>query len=310
MPTMSMITPCAITETDTAGWTSTPPFSLRFSQLWFKHAVRGRAAVPRMIGRSVARSMRGLIRTEHGAVMAVYPGSLDAYCSVSAQGGTFGREVVNTCHGLLRAGETAFDVGANVGLVSLELCSRFAGRVRLVSFEPLPELAKHLAISAELNDFDVRVFDCLVGDQKGEQILFVPAHSVHASVMSRSHRAKPLVRPVIRLDDLVFDGTVEPPAMMKIDVEGAEMSVLTGAARLLHEHQPSLVFEADANMQRFGMSRRDLFAELRRHAPYRMFAVTRTSELMPIDETDDPDTLPQSDYAAVAPRYLNRVSST
>jgi FkbM family methyltransferase len=309
IPTMSTITPCAISETDTAGWNSTAPFSLRFAQLWFKHGVRGKAAVPHTIGRSVARSMRTVIRTEHGAVMAVYPGSLDTYCSISAQGGTFGREVVNTCHGLLRAGETAFDVGANVGLVSLELCSRFAGRVRVVSFEPLPQLAKHLAISAELNDFDIRVFNCLVGDQNGEQILFVPSHSVHASVISRSGRAKRMVRPVVRLDDLVFDGTVEPPAMMKVDVEGAEMSVLTGAQRLLHEYQPSLVFEADANMQRFGMSRRDLFAELRRHAPYRIFAVAGT-ELMPIDETDDPDRLPQSDYAAVAPRYLDRVSST
>jgi FkbM family methyltransferase len=309
MPTMSTITPCAISETDTAGWDFTPPFALRFSQLWFRHALRGRAAVPRTIGRSVARSMRTVIRTEHGAVLAVYPGTLDAYCSISAQGGTFGREVVNTCHRLLRAGETAFDVGANVGLVSLELCSRFAGDLRVVSFEPLPELAKHLAISAELNDFDIRVFDCLVGDQAGEQTLFVPRHSVHASVLARSHRAKPMVRPVIRLDDLVFDGSVEPPTMMKIDVEGAEMSVLTGARRLLHEYQPSLVFEADANMQRFGRSRADLFAELQHHAPYRMFAVTRTSELIPIDETDDPDALPQSDYAAVAPRYLDRVSS-
>jgi FkbM family methyltransferase len=307
---MSMITPCEISETDTAGWDATPPFSLRFSQLWFKRALRGRAAVPRTLGRSVARSMRTLIRTEHGAVMAVYPGALDAYCSISAQGGTFGREVVNTCHRLLQAGETAFDVGANVGLVSLELCSRFAGRLRVVSFEPLPELAKHLAISAELNNFDIRVFNCLVGDQEGEQTLFVPSHSVHASVISRNPRAKRMVRPVIRLDDLVFDGTVEPPAMMKVDVEGAEMSVLTGAGRLLQEHQPSLVFEADANMQRFGMSRRDLFAELRQHAPYRMFAITKTSELLPIDETDDPDRLPHSDYAAVAPRYLDRVSST
>jgi hypothetical protein len=57
------------------------------------------------------------------------------------------------------------------------------------------------------------------------------------------------------------------------------------------------------------MSRRDLFAELRRHGSYRMFAVTRTSGLVPIDENDDPDRLPHSDYAAVAPRYLDRVSS-
>lgn len=97
--------------------------------------------------------------------------------------------------------------------------------------------------------------------------------------------------------------------MMKIDVEGAEMMVFTGAQRLLHEYQPSLVFEADANMQRFGISRRDLFAELQRHAPYRIFAIAPTSELIPIRENEDPDLLPHTDYAAVAPRYLDRLPS-
>jgi FkbM family methyltransferase len=250
------------------------------------------------------------MRTEFGAVMAVCPGSLDTYCFIAAQGGAYDRGVLGACQKLLRRGETAIDIGANVGLVSLELCARFGGSVRVVSFEPQPHLAKHLAVSAKLNDFDIRVFACLVGDQDGEQALFVPAHSIHASVISRTRRAKRMVRPVTRLDGLVSGGMIDPPAMIKIDVEGAEMAVLNGARGLLRDHQPSLVFEADENMLRFGNSRRDLFAELRRHAAYRMFAVADTSEFIPIDETDDPDAWPHRNYAAVAPRHSGRLTAT
>lgn len=306
---MSTISPLAISESDLAGWDLRTPLSLRLARLWAKHGARGKGFVPRAIGRSVARSTRALIRTEFGAVMAVYPGSLDTYCLITAQGGAYDRSVLDACQKLLQPRETAFDIGANVGLVSLELCARFGGSVRVMSFEPQPDLAKHLAVSAKLNEFDIRVFTCLVGDHEGEQTLFVPAHSIHASVISRSRRARPMVRPVVRLDDLVFTGMIDPPAIIKIDVEGAEMAVLNGARALLREHQPSVVFEADENRARFRNSRRDLFVELRRHAPYRMFAVEDTSQFVPIDETDDPDTFPQRNYAAVAPRHIDRVAA-
>lgn len=307
---MSTITPLAISDSDVAGWTLRSPLSLRLARLWAKHGVRGRGFVPRAIGRSVAGSTRALIRTEFGAVMAVYPGSLDTYCLITAEGGAYDRNVLDACQKLLRPGETAFDIGANVGLVSLELCARFGGTVRVTSFEPQPDLAKHLAVSARLNAFDIKVFTCLVGDHDGQQTLFVPAHSIHASVISRSRRAKCIVRPVARLDDLVSDALIDPPAVIKIDVEGAEMAVLNGARGLLHDHQPSVVFEADENRVRFRNSRRDLFAELRRHAPYRMFAVADTSDFVPIDEIDEPDTLPHGNYAAVAPRHIARMRAT
>jgi precorrin-6B methylase 2 len=45
------------------------------------------------------------------------------------------------------------------------------------------------------------------------------------------------------LDNLIADGQVLVPDFVKIDAEGAEAQVLTGAAELLRSHQPHLIIE-------------------------------------------------------------------
>jgi hypothetical protein len=46
-----------------------------------------------------------------------------------------------------------------------------------------------------------------------------------------------------RADDLVASGVLPPPALVKIDVEGAEADVLRGATATLRTHRPLLLLE-------------------------------------------------------------------
>lgn len=58
---------------------------------------------------------------------------------------------------------------------------------------------------------------------------------------SGGERARIFV-PTITLDDMI--DTFGPPTFVKIDVEGAEIDVLTGASKLLREVRPVLYYEA------------------------------------------------------------------
>ncbi len=49
--------------------------------------------------------------------------------------------------------------------------------------------------------------------------------------------------PVNTIDNLVQSGEILPPDLMKIDVEGAEQMVLTGAEKTITEHRPLIIVE-------------------------------------------------------------------
>jgi hypothetical protein len=48
---------------------------------------------------------------------------------------------------------------------------------------------------------------------------------------------------VVALDDLIASGRIEPPTLLKVDVEGAELLVLRGASELLQQGHPKLFIE-------------------------------------------------------------------
>jgi len=52
----------------------------------------------------------------------------------------------------------------------------------------------------------------------------------------------------LRTTTIVYDFGLEPPTLMKIDVEGWELEVLLGAQKLMHQMPPkAIAFETTAN---------------------------------------------------------------
>lgn len=63
--------------------------------------------------------------------------------------------------------------------------------------------------------------------------------------------------------DQFFDDIKTPPDVIKIDVEGAEFSVLKGMTRILREHKPTLFLEIHPTyLKKFGASTRELLTLL------------------------------------------------
>jgi methyltransferase FkbM-like protein len=69
-----------------------------------------------------------------------------------------------------------------------------------------------------------------------------PAQARNVDVIEGFVGARP---PQIVLDEVASQHFV--PSFLKVDVDGAELEVLHGAERLLHEHRPAVVLETHAS---------------------------------------------------------------
>jgi FkbM family methyltransferase len=133
---------------------------------------------------------------------------------------------------LVPDGGVVWDIGANVGFYSL-LAARKAAKV--LAFEPLPENLTFLQRHVEMNSLQQRieVFPIAASDNDGQSMFrIVPGNRSEGSLGPEGTLA---VR-TIRLDSL---GVV--PDLIKIDVEGNEYAVLSGAQQTLAVHHPSVL---------------------------------------------------------------------
>lgn len=155
---------------------------------------------------------------------------------------------------LIKPGDVVYDIGANIGYYS-RFIARDLGASRLVCFEPMTENADLLEQNLKLGGHEkiARVFRLALSDHGGQELLQVDDVMGGTAVLDQVSGGKPSearehlglgpktqsIR-VARLDDLIQQENLPPPAMMKIDTEGAEALVLGGAVQTLKMHHPRL----------------------------------------------------------------------
>ncbi|HYF26585.1 MAG TPA: FkbM family methyltransferase [Baekduia sp.] len=134
--------------------------------------------------------------------------------------GTAEIELARWLRRLARAGTVSADVGASEGLYALTLAKLTGAPV--VALEFRPEAVALLRRNLQRNP------------GLGRHVSVVQAYA--ADVVDPGQGAT-------TLDALVRGGTMPEPGLLKIDVEGAEVSVLRGAHQLLAERMPHVVLE-------------------------------------------------------------------
>jgi FkbM family methyltransferase len=151
--------------------------------------------------------------------------------------GSYEFEKQNLIAKMVTPGTVFFDVGAHVGFYTLLASSLVQRTGKVVAFEPFPMniqyLEKHLMMNGVQN---VTLFKAAVSDHVGEAAF----QEGPSSSMGRLNEKGGLVVELVSLDDLFLKGLVPLPDYIKIDVEGAELSVLNGARHMLTVGRPTI----------------------------------------------------------------------
>ncbi|MCL4508953.1 MAG: FkbM family methyltransferase [Chloroflexi bacterium] len=146
---------------------------------------------------------------------------------------------------LLRPNDVFIDIGANIGFYS---CTAAALQARVHAFEPNPSLSRFLEQSRVLNGWGERltVNTCAVASTAGRAEFFLSTNQENSglsSLLPLDHlsTAEKLVVPTTTLDAYCSAHGIDHVRLIKIDVEGGERDVLTGAARVLQDVRPDAV---------------------------------------------------------------------
>ncbi|MGY4306309.1 FkbM family methyltransferase [Bradyrhizobium sp. USDA 4369] len=217
--------------------------------------------------------------------------------------GDYDRKLTWLCRRILRTGDTAIDIGANIGLVSLTMARCVGPEGRIHAFEPNPRLQDLFKQSLRENHYrNVCLHECALGNQPGFLDLHVPrgnfgqgSFKYHAKTSNAEHyRCR-----VERLSDLIERDGLEQIRLVKIDVEGFEYEVLSGAGLLLRSIRPDVIIleTNEQNQPRF--SERAVI-RLLRQSDFTFLEIPRSLFSVKITEMN-PDTLvtPSHDVIAV-----------
>lgn len=165
----------------------------------------------------------------------------------------------------LHPDDVLYDIGANIGLVTLHA----ARRCRTVAFEPDPEFFSRLQRNLELNQaINAEVLPFAISDSDGTVSLFTDgADGNSPSLVHQRNESRTVDVQAYTLDTLVEGGTLPPPTVLKFDIEGAEVLALRGAKNLLQgPRAPRALFLEvhDAFLPAFGSSAEEVLGIVRR----------------------------------------------
>ena len=194
--------------------------------------------------------------------------------------GTYETVLTEMVSMLLRDRDICIDVGANFGWYTTLFRALCGGMGAVHAFEPVPPIYEELVENYRLmgSPGNVYIKNLALGDKFGEieVNVFKGLSTGHASMSDRGRDdAIPFKCPMITLDGYLTDNAVGQVNFVKVDIEGAEIFFLRGAASLFNQQVPPMILMEMALEQtgNFGYKPDDLIRFIADKAEYDFYAV-------------------------------------
>jgi FkbM family methyltransferase len=186
---------------------------------------------------------------------------------------------------VIRPGDHCYDVGANVGDVSLFLARLAGPSGKVIAFEPVPVMYQALRAAVERDSSlkaPIITYPYGLAESEKRADIHVPkglfgmgsmAPRENWSRVQETHQLESYDCRFIPLDSLISQKQQLPPDFIKIDVEGAELYVLRGASDMLECHRPLMLIEVFAPWERaFGYGPWEVFTYVMKYGYELLFA--------------------------------------
>lgn len=130
-----------------------------------------------------------------------------------------------------------YDVGANVGMYTCFAASKLTSGIT-VAFEPEPENIAQLEENLSLNALNAETIELALSDTNGTAKLALSGEEVGEGEhkIATKDVQNSIEIETARGDSVIKERGLPTPTVVKIDVEGAELSVLRGLSDTLREH--------------------------------------------------------------------------
>lgn len=183
-------------------------------------------------------------------------------------------DVIKKC---LEPTDNFIDIGASIGLMSV-FASKCIPQGIVLSFEPQKERFEILKKNAAINDCkNIQMFNNGLGKKEDQLKLYTDVFSP-SIVDTENSAGKHELVDILILDKVVESKEIETIKFIKIDVEGFELDVLTGAKKLLSNSNPPIIcVEYVKRLQSMNKNDISIVDFIKQVNNYRLFQLEKTS---------------------------------
>ena len=162
---------------------------------------------------------------------------------------------------LLRPGDLFGDIGANVG--SYTILASAVSKSYAISVEPVSKTFTNLKQNVAINNTGelVTLVHCGVGPKNGSLCFATSYDTGNYVVAFQDYVVEGIEKSEVYTLDSIFSKSA--PLLLKIDVEGFEMSVLEGAEKILsNSNLKAIIIELSGLTKRYGAKEEDIHFRL------------------------------------------------
>ena len=162
--------------------------------------------------------------------------------------GYYEQEVTLLMQNYVEIGDTVLDIGANIGVHSLNL-SKMVGKSGVVySFEPIPFLKDKLNLNISLNSFtNISIMPFALSDSNYTIKTAFSQNGNNGTFFIQNDDSGETEINCVKGDDWANQQQITNLKLIKIDVEGFEYKVITGLKNTISKFKPVIFFEYDTN---------------------------------------------------------------